>query len=208
MVRPFLDSLREAPKWASIVGQGLSLSCSRSYLRLYLRRLQRFEVTWSSLSRHLTRLTAQSCSSTALYGADCVFLAPLEHQQNFIRYRMGRFQLGKLCACGPNVMFRRGHENCRYLPCLPHLSGTEHRQKIDIARRLSISIAASFTDLDFLLNTKRYHRAGQALAAIRKTLSEIYSERMELCEDLNLFGPTECSEISALRDLTLSDGMN
>jgi hypothetical protein len=208
MVRPFLDSLREAPEWASIVGQGLSLSCSRSHLRLHLRRLRRFEVTRSSLSRHLTRLTAQSRSSTALYGADCVFLAPLEHQQNFVRYRMGRFQLGKLCACGPNVMFRRGHENCRYLPRLPHLSGTERRQKIDMARRLGIGIAASFTDLDFLLNTKRYHRAGQALAAIHKTLSEIYSERMELCEDPNLFGPTECSEISTPRDLTLSDGIN
>ena len=67
---------------------------------------------------------------------------------------MGRFQLGKLCAYGPNVMFRRGHDNCRYLLRLPHLSGTERRQKIDMARRLGISIAASFTDLDFLLNTK------------------------------------------------------
>ena len=55
---PFLDSLRDALEWTSIVGQDPSLSCSRPCLRLYLRRLRRSEVMQSSLSRHLTRLTA------------------------------------------------------------------------------------------------------------------------------------------------------
>lgn len=121
---------------------------------------------------------------------------------------MGRFQLGKLCVCSPNVMFRRGRENCRYLLHLPHLSGTERRQKTDIAKQLGISISASFTDLDFLLNTIQYYRASQALTAIRKALSEIYSTRMELYEDPNLVGPTRCSKVSRLCNLTLSDSIN
>jgi hypothetical protein len=121
---------------------------------------------------------------------------------------MGRFQLGKLCVYDPNMMFRRGHENCRYLSYLPHLSVTERRQKIDIAKQLGIGISASFTDLDLLLNTRQYHRASQALTAIRKALSEIYSKWMELCENPNLVGPTRCSKISRPHDLTLLDGMN
>lgn len=62
---------------------------------------------------------------TAMLGGDCVFLAPLEHQQNFVRYRMGRFQLGKTCVCEPNVMCRRGHESCRHLPQPIQLSVSE-----------------------------------------------------------------------------------
>lgn len=160
----------------------------------------------SCRSRHLTRLTAQSRSNTSLYGADCVFLAPLEHQQNFVRYRMGRFQLGKLCACGPNKLFRRGHENCRYLPRLPQLSGAEIRRKSDMAKRLGIGVSASFTDLDFLLNTRQYHRAGRALAAIRRALGHVYSERMQLEDGLAVEETAECSEPMQSRDFTPLDG--
>lgn len=206
--RPFLDSLRDAPGWTSISLQARPRSCSRGLLRLHLRRSRRFEVMLSCRSRHLTRLTAHSRSTTSLYGADCVFFAPLEHQQNFVRYRMGRFQLGKLCACGPNVVFRRGHEDCRYLPRLPHLSGTERRQKIGMAKRLGIGISGSFTDLDFLLNTKQYLRAGRALAAIRAALGAVYSERMEPADDSAAVKSTGRSDTSGPRDLTPSYGTN
>lgn len=121
---------------------------------------------------------------------------------------MGRFQLGKLCACGPNVMFRRGHENCTHLPRLPHLSGTERCQKTDMAKRLGIGMSASFTDLDFLLNTRQYRRAGRALAAIRKALARVYSERMELADDSAAVKSTGRSDTSGPRDLTPSDGTN
>lgn len=162
----------------------------------------------SCLSRHLTRLTVHSRSTTALYAADRVFLAPLQYQQDFVRYRIGRFQLGKLCVCAPNVMFRRGHEICRRLPRLPHLSGNERRRKVDMAKRLGVGISSSFTDLDFLLNTRQYRRAGRALAAIRRALGDVYSERMRLDDGLALVGPAECSEPLRSRDFIPLDGTN
>jgi hypothetical protein len=184
--KPFLDSLREAPEWAAIACETASSSSSRRLLRLHLRRSRRSAILLSCSLRHLSRLTTGSRSTTALLGADCVFLAPLEYQQNFVRYRMGRFQLGKTCVCDPNVMFRRGHEICRYLPRLIHLSSSEKRQKAEMARRLCIDTFASFTDIDFLLNLRQYRRAGRALAAIRKTLGQVYSERMAACDDSTL----------------------
>jgi hypothetical protein len=75
---------------------------------------------------------------------------------------------------------------CRYLPRLIHLSSSEKRQKAEIARRLCIDTFASFTDIDFLLNVRQYRRASRALAAIRKTLGEVYSERMAACDDSTL----------------------
>lgn len=206
--RPFLDSLRDAPDWAPVAGQGRPPSSSRRLLRLHLRRARRFEVIRSCLSRHLTRLTAHSRSTTALYAADGVFLAPLKYQQDFVRYRMGRFQLGKLCVCAPNLMFRRGHEICRHLPRLPRLSGNECRQKNEMAKRLGVGICSSFTDLDFLLNTRQYHRAGRALVAIRRALSDVYSERMQLENGPILVELAESSEAPRPRDLTPSDGTN
>lgn len=94
--------------------------------------------------------------------------------------------LSSIVYVNPNVIFRRGHELCRYLPRLIHLSGSEKRQKAEMARRLGIDTFASFTDLDFLLNLRQYRRAGRALAAIRKILSDVYSERMAVCDDLSL----------------------
>lgn len=206
--RPFLDSLRDAPEWTTIARRTRSLPSSRHLLRSHIRRSRRCEVMLSCQSRHLTRLTAQSRSVTSLYGADCVFLAPLEHQQNFVRYRMGRFQLGKLCACGPRVLFRRGHEDCMYLPRPPQLSGAERRRKTEMAKRLGIGVSASFTDLDYLLNTKQYRRAGRALAAIRVTLGAIYAERMQLDEDSVNAELVESLDEPTPRDLTPSYGMD
>lgn len=181
--KPFLDTLRLAPEWTAIACEATSSTRSRHLLRLHLRRSRRSTILLSCSLRHLSRLTARSRSTTALSGADCVFLAPLEYQQDFVRYRMGRFQLGKTCVCDPNVMFRRGHEICRYLPRLIQLSGSEKRQKAEMARRLGIDTFASFTDVDFLLNLQQHHRAGRALAAIRKILGDVYSARMAACDD-------------------------
>jgi hypothetical protein len=83
-------------------------------------------------------------------------------------------------------MFRRSYEIYRYLPRLIHLSGLEKRQKAEMARRLGIDTYASFTNIDFLLNLRQYRRAGRALATIRKTLGDVYSERMAACDDSTL----------------------
>jgi hypothetical protein len=119
---------------------------------------------------------------------------------------MGRFQLGKGCVCSPNVMFRRGHETCIRLPQLPRLSGAEARRKIEMARRLGIGTSATFTDLDFLLNTRQYHRIGRALAAIRSALASVYSERMELAQESALVHLLEGSTTLLSRDFTPLDG--
>jgi hypothetical protein len=99
---------------------------------------------------------------------------------------MGRFQLGKTYVCDQNVMFRRGHEKCRHLPQPIQLSSLEKHRKADIAKRLGIDAFASFTDIDFLLNLRQYHRAGRALATVRKSLCDVYSERIEACSDPGL----------------------
>jgi hypothetical protein len=52
-----------------------------------------------------------------------------------------------------------------------------------MARRLGINTSASFTDIDFLLNIRQFRRAGRALSVVRKTLGDVYSERMAACED-------------------------
>lgn len=152
---------------------------SRSLLRPHLRRLHSSAVLKSSLSRHPTRLTALSRSDGALNGADLTFLAPLQYQQDFVRYRIGRFQLGKSCVCDTNVMFRRGHENCRYFPQLIHLSASERRRKSDLPRNLGVGLSTNFTNTNFLLNERQYHRVGKALSTIRKILGAAYSERMD-----------------------------
>jgi hypothetical protein len=99
---------------------------------------------------------------------------------------MGRFQLGKTCVCDQNVMFRCGYEKCRHLPQPIQLSGLEKHRKADMAKRLSIDAFASFTDIDFLLNLRQYHRVGRALATIRKALCDVYSEQMKACSDPGL----------------------
>jgi len=206
--RPFLDSLRDAPAWISISLQARPQSCSRGLLKLYLRRSRRFEVMLSCRSRHLTRLTARSRSTTSLYGADYVLLAPLCYQQDFVRYRIGCFQLGKMCVYASNVVFRRSHETCRHLPRLPRLSSNERGRKIDIAKRLGVSISSSFTDLDFLLNMRQYHRAGRAMLAIRRALGVVYSERLQAEDGLAVVDSLKGSETLASRDFTPSDGIN
>jgi hypothetical protein len=55
-----------------------------------------------------------------------------------------------------------------------------------MAKRLGIDAFASFTDIDFLLNLRQYHRAGRALATVRKALGDVYSERMEAYGDPGL----------------------
>lgn len=92
---------------------------------------------------------------------------------------MGRFQLGKSCVCNVNVMFWRGHEICRCLPQFIKLSASERRRKSDMARKLGVGLSTSFTDMDFLLNERQYHRVGHALSEIRKILGAVYSERID-----------------------------
>jgi hypothetical protein len=55
-----------------------------------------------------------------------------------------------------------------------------------MARRLGIDTFASFTNIDFVLNLWQYRRASSALAAIRKILGDVYSERMAVCDNLSL----------------------
>lgn len=82
--KPFLDSLRKAPKWAAIVYKTTLLSYSRRLLRLHLYQSRRSIILLSYSLRHLSRLTIRSRSTTVLLDIDYVFLAPLQYQQNFV----------------------------------------------------------------------------------------------------------------------------
>lgn len=82
--KPFLDTLQLAPEWTAIACKATSSTRSRYLLRLHLRRSRRSTILLSCSLRHLSQLTARSRSTTALSGADCVFLAPLEYQQDFV----------------------------------------------------------------------------------------------------------------------------
>jgi hypothetical protein len=84
------------------------------------------------------------------------------------------------------MIFRRGYEKCRNLLQPIQLSGLEKRRKANMAKRLSIDAFASFTDIDFLLNLRQYHRAGRALATVSKALGDVYYERMKACDDSGL----------------------
>ena len=101
---------------------------------------------------------------------------------------MGRFMWRASCACDSQVWFRRGHEHCDSLPKCFELAKAERRQKRRMAQRLVLDRSMYFTDLDFLLNTRQFERAGVALMTIRKALRQRYRERM-LTEDGSAAAP-------------------
>lgn len=77
-----------------------------------------------------------------------------------------------------------------------------------MAKRLGIGVFASFTDLDLLLNTRQYRRAGRALTAIRAALGALYSERMQHAEDSTGVELIDGFDGPTPRDLTPYYGMN
>ena len=59
--------------------------------------------------------------------------------------------LNSVCACNPEVRFRRGYEICLALNVPLQLTRIEQVQKRKMQSKLSLS-GSKFTDLDYLLN--------------------------------------------------------
>jgi hypothetical protein len=106
--------------------------------------------------------------------ADSALLSPIQYQQAILKYRMGTFMFGTMCACDPHRRFGRGHEACPHLPQLIRLSKIERRQKKMMIRTLFLDRSRRFTDVDFLINKQCFYRVGRYLSAIRNALKKIY----------------------------------
>jgi hypothetical protein len=110
--------------------------------------------------------------------ADVALLAPIQHQQAILKYRMGAFMFGTVRVCDPHRRFGRGHEACPHLPQLIRLSKMEQRQKKKMIQTLGLNHPRRFTDVDFLTNEQRFHCVGRYLLAIWNALKPIHHQRM------------------------------
>jgi hypothetical protein len=106
-------------------------------------------------------------------GADRIFCTPLLYQKQFFQYRRGTFNAYLKCICPSLPTFRRGHEVCFQTNSRSWLSGRELRAKARAERHLGSDV--HLTDVDFLLNTSRFHRVYEILQHITKTLAETNS---------------------------------
>jgi hypothetical protein len=147
-------------------------------LRLFLRGRRDLALSRELLRRKLTRLIpASSRLKRDMRGADGIFRAPLLYQKQFFQYRRGTFNAYRKCICPSLPTFRRGHEVCFQTNGRSWLSGRERRAKVRAERRLGSGVR--LTDVDFLLNTGRFHRAYEILRHITKTLAETNSPSEE-----------------------------
>jgi hypothetical protein len=110
-------------------------------------------------------------------GADGIFRAPLLYQKQFFQYRRRTFNAYRKCICPSLPTFRRGYEVCFQTNGRSWLSGRELRAKVRAKRRLGSGVR--LTDVNFLLNTGRFHRAYEILRHITKTLAETNSPSEE-----------------------------
>jgi hypothetical protein len=140
----------------------------------FLRGRRDIALSRELLRRKLTRLIpASSRLKRDIRGADGIFRAPLLYQKQFLQYRRGTFNAYRKCVCPSSPVFRRGHEVCFRSNGRSWLSGRELRAKARAERRLGSDLR--LTDVDFLLNTGRFHRAYEILRHITKTLAETNS---------------------------------
>ena len=144
----------------------------------FLRRRRDLALSCELLRRKLTRLIpASSRLKCDMRGADGIFCAPLLYQKQFFQYRRGTFNAYRKCVCPSLPAFRRGYEVCFRANDRSWLSGRELRAKVRAERRLGPE--ARLTDVDFLLNTGRFHCAYEILRHITKTLAETNSPSEE-----------------------------
>ena len=159
-------------------GDASTVDRVKQSLQSFLRGRRDLALSRELLRRKLTRLIpASSRLKRDIRGADGIFRAPLLHQKQFFQYRRGTFNAYRKCICPSSPIFRRGHEVCFRTNGRSWLSGRELRAKVRTERRLGSDVR--LTDIDFLLNTGRFHRAHEILRHITKTLAETNSPSEE-----------------------------
>jgi hypothetical protein len=179
----FIVKLRSDQDWKSFKSKGNDKPTLRLALRRFLQKRKEASILKDARSRHLTSITAGSRSMHTLHMADSALLSPIQYQQAILKYRMGTFMFGTMCACDPHRRFGRGHEACPHLPQLIRLSKMERRQKKMMIRTLFLDRSRRFTDVDFLINKQCFHRVGRYLSAIRNALKKIHHQRMLTAEE-------------------------
>ena len=108
----FIVKLGSSQDWKTFKSTGDDKPTLRLALRRFVQKQKEASVLKDARSRHLTNITARSRSTRGLHMADVALMAPIRHQQALLKYRMGTFMFGTMCACDPHKRFGRGHETC------------------------------------------------------------------------------------------------
>jgi len=145
-------------------------------LARFLRQEYRQRIYDDSRNASLTRLIPMDARNVpGLFMADGCLKTSATKQDLLFQYRRGVFMFNSICACDPELKFHRGHEACQALTRPVHLSHAERQQKWKMKSQLSIH-EEKFTDIDFLLNTKRVEAAARILISIQSQLRQVYKK--------------------------------
>jgi hypothetical protein len=150
-------------------------------LARFLRHEYRRKIYDDSRSASLTRLIPMNARNVpGLFMADGCLKTSTNKQDLLFQYRRGVFMYNSICACHPEVRFYRGHETCQALARPVDLTHVERQEKWKMGLQLTID-ETKFTDVDFLLNTKRVEAAAKILMSIRTQLRQVYNKsRLEI----------------------------
>jgi hypothetical protein len=143
-------------------------------IRSFLRERQDIALARDARRRKLTRLIpSASRLKGSMRGADSILCAPRMYQKHFLQYRRGTYNSCHKCVCRLATIFHRGHEACCRAAGTSWLTKKEHRAK---ARNQAVlGPKLQLTDIDFLLNTRKFDRAHIILQRITKILAEANS---------------------------------
>jgi hypothetical protein len=143
-------------------------------VRAFLRERQGVALAREAQRRKLTRLIPSDSRLTrGMRGADSILSAPRIYQKHFLQYRRGTYNACQKCVCKNTPFFHRGHEACYRTTGASWLTKKEQRAKSRIQAVLGPRLR--LTDVDFLLNTRKFDRAHAILQHITKTLTEANS---------------------------------
>jgi hypothetical protein len=148
----------------------------KTALARFLRSDYKERILRNALDTSLTRLILPEARNVrGLFMADICLSVAASEQELLFQYRRGVFMFNSICACSPNVRFRRGHETCTALSRPLQLTHHDKQQKWKM-REGFLPQDARFTDMDFLLNANRAAEVVQLLVNIRQQLRLIYKK--------------------------------
>jgi hypothetical protein len=143
-------------------------------IRSFLRERQDAALARDARRRKLTRLIPlASRLRRGMRGGDSILGAPRIYQKHFLQYRRGTYNACQKCVCKNAPIFHRGHEACCRTNGTTWLTKREQRAKSRSQAVLGPDV--QLTDVDFLLNTRKFDRAHTILQHITKTLAEANS---------------------------------
>jgi len=143
-------------------------------IRLFLCERQDAALSRDARRRKLTRLIpSTSRLRRSMRGGDSILGAPRIYQKHFLQYRCGTYNACQKCVYSNALLFHRGHEACCRTTGTSWLTKREQRAKSRSQAVLGPKI--QLTDIDFLLNTRKFDCAHAILQHITKILAEANS---------------------------------